>query len=176
MSARVLHEWTTGGQRWECDAYDHGPFCRQCRRAGAVPADRIHFDGSTAWRVMDHDYRVGEGMDPDRPCDTCMGDEDYWPDPDCGSSGRHVFDLRVECRCGWSQHGDGHLYRVHVVPGMVVPIGGDGRRTPWPGAHVEVVGNESYLWVGPHSTDMERITLPPAAKPGMWAVKLAIVE
>ena len=35
-AARVVHAWTDAdGQDWECDAYDHGPFCRQCRQ---VPA------------------------------------------------------------------------------------------------------------------------------------------
>jgi hypothetical protein len=28
-----LHRWKDrGGQWWECDAYDHGPFCRLCRK------------------------------------------------------------------------------------------------------------------------------------------------
>jgi hypothetical protein len=27
------HRWTdSDGQAWECDEYDHGPFCRLCRR------------------------------------------------------------------------------------------------------------------------------------------------
>ena len=30
----VKHAWTQNGQAWECDAYDHGPFCRQCRLVG----------------------------------------------------------------------------------------------------------------------------------------------
>jgi hypothetical protein len=28
----ATHRWTDRfGQEWECDAYDHGPFCRLCR-------------------------------------------------------------------------------------------------------------------------------------------------
>lgn len=28
-----LRVWVDStGQRWECDAYDHGPFCRLCRK------------------------------------------------------------------------------------------------------------------------------------------------
>lgn len=31
-----MHYWTTpDGQRWACDAYDHGPFCRLCTKVEA---------------------------------------------------------------------------------------------------------------------------------------------
>jgi hypothetical protein len=26
------HIWTSGGHVWACDAYDHGPMCRLCRK------------------------------------------------------------------------------------------------------------------------------------------------
>ena len=33
----TLYTWVDAdGVMWECDAYDHGPFCRQCRRVGKV--------------------------------------------------------------------------------------------------------------------------------------------
>lgn len=32
-----MKRWKTGDQEWECDASDHGPFCRSCRKVGAGP-------------------------------------------------------------------------------------------------------------------------------------------
>lgn len=35
LPPRTLHEWTDeAGISWACDAYDHGPDCRVCKRVG----------------------------------------------------------------------------------------------------------------------------------------------
>jgi hypothetical protein len=36
-SRHQMHRWTDQeGFMWECDEYDHGPFCRLCRVVGHV--------------------------------------------------------------------------------------------------------------------------------------------
>ena len=40
-----LYAWTDReGVMWECDAYDHGPFCRQCRRVDGADVKTIEHE------------------------------------------------------------------------------------------------------------------------------------
>ena len=118
--------------------------------------------------------------------------------PDCDGTGRHTFAIEVECvgtlmpndhgglTCdgGCSDYPYGVVtHRVHVVPSMVVPIvdvWGDHESAPRNGRVVDL-GNQGHAWVVDITSKadwqlqpVERITLPPAAKPGMWAVQLAV--
>lgn len=117
--------------------------------------------------------------------------------PDC-IDGRHTFEIEVEgCVCD-SEHGyvdscpGNQWHRVSIVPGMVLPIYGvpmplgTGRATDWGDADemmlfvestpqpfigiMQVSGTAYLVDVG----QAERITLPPAAKPGVFAVKLTV--
>jgi hypothetical protein len=36
-----MTRWVQNGDRWECDAYDHGPFCRQCRNVGPSRTENV---------------------------------------------------------------------------------------------------------------------------------------
>ena len=169
-----------------------------------IPA--THFlplhDG-TAWVVFgdddnERDFFPAEWVtDLDRPCDTCDGgtfeiDKGFNGGvcPECAGSGRHTFDVEVECwndgtemvcprgstcspTCGgWA------TYRVHVLD--VLPIrqwastlnpplgrwlamnGGSGRYSI---QECDGIGLTSHP---------SNVTLPPAARPGMWAVKVRI--
>jgi hypothetical protein len=156
-----------------------------------IPADRIHFnDDGTAWWVMDEAPHRGLNA-IDRPCDTCGGSMYVWPEgssfrsntpcPDCDGTGRHTFTIEVE--------NDTYLidpsftYRVSVVLGMVLPIYGEddmGDRLPqeWmPHITINSFNAAQQWWRNPKCPDEwanDGITLPPAAKPGMWAVKLEV--
>ncbi len=143
-----------------------------------IPADSITIDGDTALLVMppDHEFPTNQashqcaicGNPPEshpwphveaanRPCDTCdgmgwvYGDEE---DPeryecDCDGTGRHTFNLHLS-------HGPIKTITVHVMSdasAFIVTARGDGHG----------------------AIDVEqRITLPPAAEPGMWLVRLAV--
>jgi hypothetical protein len=142
-----------------------------------IPAD--HFimnpDG-TAWWVPDNSSLGDVGGDMmkalDRPCDS----------PDC-IDGRHTFTVEV----AWQTEVDAYeseTHRVSVVPGMVLPIVGT------VGAFAVLWENHDpnpcILWkpdnvyrVGPKllvGNTLTPITLPPAAAPGMRAVKLAVAS
>lgn len=123
---------------------------------------------------------------------------------DCHGTGRHVFDIKVEadspnrcsrcgrlrlawnseCHCGWSLEGPPacgfRSLRVHVVPGMVLPIvrDEDWDGEPWP-IITRAVSVDDQWYVRDRYPDgtryAYRVWLPPAAAPGMWAVQLRIV-
>jgi hypothetical protein len=154
-----------------------------------IPASHWHDNGDgTAWRIMDHDYREGPGLDPDRPCDTCGGQTRYEGDnfhcPDCSGTGRHTFTVEVETFTVFdaSDGGRGIRYepsthRVSVVPGgMVLPIVDDVGPVPSE-THIRITGG-GIAWLAERIEGggwrHTEITLPPAAAPGMWAVKLAV--
>jgi len=168
-----------------------------------IRASHFHDNGDgTAWWIVKPVHRLGvtntvgdDYYDPswfmslDRPCDTCDGTtriacpgpsvepktqmgrdaaglvagKDYCygmhmghPCPDC-ESGRHTFTVEVETPVGEVYVQAKHRTRtltVSVVPGMVLPI----------------YGNEFGGW----QISAADAHLPPAAKPGMWAVKLAV--
>ena len=167
-----------------------------------IPADQIAFDGDTAWWVKNkptYDGADGATLTSlDRPCDTCDGtganqpDEDYddinlaWATDDdtaelydctggCDGTGRHTFTIEVSF--GVMTRGF-RIHRVSVVPGMVLPIVADADDLPDCPPLIEMDdGGVRFFDEGVVETnDAEPITLPPAAAPGMWAVKLRIVN
>jgi hypothetical protein len=143
-----------------------------------IPADRILIDGDTGWLIVGP---LGPGADVipgdqaiaewraqfDRPCETygCdggvlrqMGRRDG-ESCDC-IDGRHTFDLTVSVqRPGAQAESVMHpTYRVAIME--VLPI-----------VNVRYVGGVGIEWPdGRHANP----PLPPAAAPGMFAVKLAV--
>ncbi len=133
----------------------------------------------------------------DRPCDTCLGTKlrvaaspdgsEVYHGPgtcsDCGGTGRHTFDIEVERSCDTLANAlrcDPVTYRVSVVPGMVLPIH-DECPDEKPADHIchAWSGINGEQWFQHRSFDhddwTERpITLPPDAKPGMFAVQLEV--
>jgi len=143
-----------------------------------ISADRIHFNGDgTAWVVF---RSVAVENDPwslaDRPCDHCGGsgrcDHDDYDIvcPDCDGTGRHTFTVTAPDFRG------GHELRVSVVPRMVLPIVQMGTFDPdRPDRFIAMDGrgNAAYHVKGERPIP---VTLPSAAVPGMWAVKLAVAS
>lgn len=146
-----------------------------------IPADRIIF-GRDAWLVvpdadLDAEWDAARCRALDRPCDAmCNGD---WKCSRC-IDGRHTSDISVACPDPDCPHctagGPMYRYRVSVVPGMVLPIA-DGDLS----ALLEqgpCIGFDDYgvphLFV-PNEPPAP-ITLPPAAAPGMYAVKLKVAS
>ena len=132
----------------------------------------------------------------DRPCGTCdgrgiaavtsRGEDGYDVCPDC-IDGRHTFTVEVACdfcngntpppnvvappcwKCAGRKSG---AHRVSIAPGMVLPVQAD----PSPGS-AKIGFDGVSFWHYNTTTEPwthERVTLPPAARPGMWAVKLAV--
>lgn len=159
-----------------------------------IAADHFLLDGDHAWLVITQTQMEMESWHyHDSPCFNCEGQHDGTRDtycPDC-IDGRHTFDIEVEHPGPEGAHiasTDGtyrRVLRVHVVPGMVL------RLTAFPmliGSHISQFGDEWTYWPctddepmivdtpgGLQFTDnFHFVTLPPAAKPGMWAVKLAV--
>lgn len=157
-----------------------------------IPADHWRDNGDgTAWVVVEcsHPNSAPAAWDQDdKPCGTCRGshrvkgpaqtavDMDC---PDCDGTGRHTFEVEVESWSGTHTY-DGsrsiRTLRVHVVPGMVLPIVDS---DDWVEG-VDCIEANPYgeFWL--HLASLpplaaRGITLPPAAKPGMWAVQLRIV-
>ena len=157
-----------------------------------IPADHWHDNGDgTAWLVTHGGLGIDLFDSFDRPCDTCGGTgrrqvDQYgnvWGDklaeamstiivgdipcPNC-IDGRHTFTIEVEVPQVLPKHWPAHL-RVSVVPGMVLPIVHDPGKTD---EQVIEMGfsdrTKAVLWW--HDRGWSRITLPPAAQPGMWAV------
>jgi hypothetical protein len=150
----------------------------------------MNADGTEAWLVREA-WEVDPDHDADRPCDRCFGEgvilvvnQGEEPCGVCNGTGRHPFDIEVAVEhtgTGWIA--DRH--RVSVIPGMVLPIVkrhpishystlAEGETTrvilrslPAPGGVVVEYTNHSGAVV-------DDLTLPPAAKPGMWAVKLHV--
>lgn len=167
-----------------------------------IPADHISIEGDTAWWITDPGEWTDYGSilnELDRPCDTCGGNwQDYLepldrdgnvvsPCPDCDGTGRHVFDISVD-RNAMPMRDGVHIgrditLRVHVVPGMVLPIH-DWCPDEKPADHICHAwkgGQQSEEWWQHRSFDHtdwteRQITLPPAAAPGMWAVQLKVAQ
>lgn len=101
--------------------------------------------------------------------------------PDC-IDGRHTFDIEVVRRVfnGGAGGTSTDTYRVSVVPGMVLPIEEvDPPLVPYPDhdALVRYAGDASEPWfIYTEHDDMTDTVwgVPPAAAPGMWAVKLKV--
>lgn len=148
----------------------------------------------------DHDARI-QGVEgwkwDDRPCDTCGGDgefandlnEGHWQDcPDCAGTGRHTFEIEVDTP-KYITFPSGASYtptirlRASVVPDMVLPIvSGAACESPPPRVHHVCIHehpdgflippNNAQLLMGGLHDSSRAITLPPAAAPGMFAIKL----
>jgi hypothetical protein len=153
-----------------------------------IPASHISFNNDgTAWYVFSESAKWWADI-KDRPCDTCLGtklrvvsspdgSEVYHgpgPCPDCNGTGRHTFTIEV----AWQTEVDAYesqSYRVSVIPGMVLPIV-DGDQCPEnPHVAMNPDGTSWHCNGTPYDGDRQAmVTLPPAAKAGMWAVKLKI--
>jgi hypothetical protein len=69
------------------------------------------------------------------------------------------------------------IHRVHVVPGMVLPIVANSKDWEWGNTnHIDLMGSTAILRTNTEGfcQDDEIVTLPAAAKPGMWAVLLQL--
>jgi hypothetical protein len=165
-----------------------------------IPADSWHDNGDgTAWLVDDRRFVPNAGAwwgDLDRPCDTCGGWGELEDDhpvygaamgadcPDCDGTGRHTFTIEVDnvdTVDEFIEHGNCRSYRVAVVTGMVLPIAAMDNE-----GECGFADNEDHVCVAPNriggidgvdhvayvNGTSDYITLPPAAKPGMWAVKV----
>lgn len=157
-----------------------------------IAADRIVFnDDGTAWCI----WKANEAFDGetgedyihslDRPCDACGGTAlGLWdlrhaqdPCPDC-IDGRHTFDIEAPCQddgCSGTS-----LYRVSVVPGMVLPLVAIDEHNIV-GRYIVQTQPSARWWGIDNSTfpiqrigSDDDITLPSAAAPGVWAVKLRV--
>lgn len=184
-----------------------------------TPADHWHDNGDgTAWLVFDDHAVRGDRWwdsrrymsDLGRPCDTCGGfcrlrenaaDSYGRPCPDCDGTGRHTFDVEVECSCachrlhskypGLSRDALGQCkrdgscvggtltYRASIVPGMVLPLVAIDQHNTI-GHYIVQTQPSGRCWeldntdfpVKQHGDS--DITLPAAAAPGIYAVKLRI--
>ncbi len=168
-----------------------------------IPATHVHDDGDgTAWVVFgdddnERDFFPAEWVtDLDRPCDLCNGTStEYrqWPYPCHCIAGRHTFDIEVDTgeRDRLMHWPVAHTYRVSIIPGMILPIVRGAcpapTNAPHRPAHVHLAEpsddnqNQSgickedcdLVWDNPWKSH-NLITLPAAARPGMWAVKVRI--
>ena len=162
-----------------------------------IPATHFRDNGDdTAWWVL----TASDTIDPatgenyidtlDRPCGVCGGNgftsnemlRDA-PCPDC-IDGRHTFDVvvqtceRYDCPAcigdGPGSHDRFRTNQVSIIPGMVLPIYG-GCPDYEPADHICQCYDDQWTH---HSSDgpytEEQVTLPSAAAPGMWAVKLRV--
>jgi len=98
--------------------------------------------------------------------------------PDCGGTGRHTFTIEVACEACGDRHdipiGDssgGATLRVHVLD--VLPIV---ENAEWDGTTLPIICRSTfdrdYFLRLPLPSHNEGITLPPAAAPGQYAVKV----
>jgi hypothetical protein len=105
--------------------------------------------------------------------------------PDCDGTGRHTFTVEVEASAADQAAGLAtvDVFRVSVVPGMVLPIYGEDE----PDENIADGQNFVIYNYGVGDFDLfmwspsihfwiceQSITLPSAAAPGMWAVKLVV--
>jgi hypothetical protein len=120
----------------------------------------------------------------DRPCDLCdphawIGGKPDLPCGDCDGTGRHTFPIEVEHDGPTGAHiasSDGsfrRVYRVSVKPGMVLPIVEHEQWRLDPMFPVVTKVMLRYMLRRANGT-CDWITLPSAAKPGMWCVKLQV--
>jgi hypothetical protein len=151
---------------------------------------------------MHTDCNVGAKI-LDRPCATCggmpLGFDGFHDCPDCSGTGRHTFIVEVEneewhCETcndsGISHTGDtasdcgycptDHTYRVSVVPGMVLPIvtmtQACSDDQPLPFIIAPAIGYNAVIAGYPDAEHETVVTLPSAAAPGLWAVKLRVLS
>ena len=154
-----------------------------------IPADSFLLDGDTAlWVVPDADHLPQHW---ERSCDHCQPTTSrtyprYHPEfcPDCDGTGRHTFDIEAwlcdvyDCaKCIGGVHKRQDTFRVHVID--VLPIV---ENAAWDGRTLPMICRSTHdrdyflrsapLLGGYH--EVTDVTLPPAAAPGMWLVRLAV--
>jgi len=102
--------------------------------------------------------------------------------PDCDGTGRHTFTVEVVVRHGRYDDRPStyfNTFRVSVVPDTVLPIYDECADMKPPDHICQAYRDERWIWHSDHKvTQLDPtevpITLPPAAKPGMWAVQLKV--
>lgn len=155
-----------------------------------IPASSITFsdDGSEAWLICPNE--IEHDSDPDwlrlafwhganRPCDTCGGTgtwralfaDTHGTCPYCDGTGRHLFEVVMV----YGDLANEYPLRVSVKPGMVLPIT-DVWATTSPAIYHDPTSPVSEWWWCHATPDgwNTPITLPPDARPGMWAVRLHV--
>jgi hypothetical protein len=160
-----------------------------------IPADHWRDNGDdTSWVVTSDPRNLLTGWVDgpiDRPCDTCDGLKqvrDYCSSeecddphctlvtlhcPDCDGTGRHTFTIEVDTG-EWSSVVQGmktRTLRVSVIPGMALPIYDRLAK----GLCIVERADGSFSLFRADGRNAP-ITLPPAAAPGMRAVKLAVAS
>ena len=170
-----------------------------------IDAEHWHdCEDGTAWWVTDSNVAFIDYTGADRPCGGCDGRKwclgndtpglyDAIACPDCNGTGRHTFDVEVGCsvRCSPADHlfqggatcsvcnGSSMLtYRVSVEPGMVLPIVNYGEHNIVGRYIVTNVESDSFYMMQNETFPVtsELITLPSAASPGQYAVKVRIID
>jgi len=160
-----------------------------------IPADNflLSDDGTTALWVNDAPGAANTTT-LNRPCETTYDDlqerfgDPYVRCPDCDGTGRHTFNIEVECghfddpesptiSC-WNCEAGKRTYRVHVIDVLpIVDTTGlhQGEQLP-PPDHACAISTYSprVFNVGSKAAGWEPITLPPDAAPGQWLVRLAV--
>ena len=150
-----------------------------------IPATHFRDNGDdTAWWVL----TASDTIDPatgenyidtlDRPCGVCGGERlryDGIHDCDiCDGTGRHTIGAEI----AWQTEVDAYesrTLRASVIPGMVLPIR-DNETDYDPPNH----SGDMFLcaagtaYIDTPEDYMTDVTLPSAAAPGMWAVKLRV--
>ena len=146
-----------------------------------IAADSITIDGDTALVVVECPPNSAPAVweQDDKPCDTCNGSgverrpDGEWepPCPDCDGTGRHTFEIHPnDPEWGDEPYCAGCL-RVHVLD--VLPIV-DCDDVPPPADFNWVEwfdDGEHLVWWG---LAADPITLPSAAEPGMWLVRVKV--
>jgi len=145
-----------------------------------IPASALHDNGDgTAWLACQPISARAENdaawwRQRDRPCDTCSDEWFSYRCHACSGTGRHTFEIEVNTN-EWSSVIQGtkvYIHRCSVVPGTVLPI----VEEPWSGWCDPSVITLMRRADGDRGMigNWKRITLPPAAAPGMWCVKLQV--
>lgn len=123
-----------------------------------------------------------EWLDAAAPCETCGGrglvgrPQSYYdsPCPDC-RDGHKVWEVRAKCPKWDVLDGQRRNCRQCSGTGRVslgrytielLAVRCDGRGAPWPGPHVEVIGDGCWLWVGTDAADYAWIEFDPLPVPG----------
>ena len=150
----------------------------------------ICIDGDAAWVTFwpnENDEQLATWRVAHRQCDHCInGEYPIWDRnddeiecPDCDGSGRHTFDIEVECSCEasdeWCQHGWTDGLRVSVVE--VLPV------VEWDGqpegiACLDTLGNVWYPDIDREGEPVhyleDHAVLPESAAPGKYVVRLRV--
>ena len=155
--------------------------CDHCKNDGPWTIDCGCIDGRHTFTIEVgrpangwHPERDG---DPDCKCSACTGEACWQYHPFGGHCDHDSIDRHDGKECDDPEF---RTYRVSVVPGMVLPIYAD-----FPGYDVpQWIDVSDYYGDGVIMASLQTqglanppfITLPPAAAPGMYAVKLKVAS